>query len=108
MTNATRLSAYAQKWLDDPDGGGCFSYQRDAIRAHEPSCEGLADVWLPRKGGYSSLGDLMECDGCRITFFWDGLRVAFEDCPESNHWYCPCCLAKTTTCPCKAEAEATA
>jgi hypothetical protein len=43
----------------------------------------------------------MECETCRITFFWEGLRAAFEDCPNSWHWYCVCCLAKATACPCK-------
>ncbi|MFJ2630888.1 hypothetical protein ACIO6U_02840 [Streptomyces sp. NPDC087422] len=45
----------------------------------------------------------MSCDGCGIDFFWEGLRKAFEDCPESWHWYCACCLTKATNCPCTAE-----
>ncbi|MFJ8727727.1 hypothetical protein [Streptomyces sp. NPDC093269] len=103
MTNPTGLTDWGKKWLEDPDGGGSFTRQRNAILAHDQTCEGLADVWLPRKGGRSAIGDLMECHGCGITFFWEGLRVAFEDCPESNHWYCPCCFAKTTACSCASE-----
>lgn len=100
------LSNYGRSWLTDPDGGGRFTGQRDAVLAHDQTCPSLADIWVPRKGGVSCPSDLMECETCRITFFWEGLRVAFEDCPYSNHWYCVCCLAKATACPCKpGEAE---
>jgi hypothetical protein len=93
---------YVRAWLGNPDGGGRFTGQRDKIRAHDPTCPGLAHAWLPRKGGVSCPTDSMPCQGCGIEIYWDGLRTAFEDCPESNHWYCPCCLAKITACGCEA------
>jgi hypothetical protein len=93
-------NAYVLAWLDNPDGGGRFTNQRDAIRSHNQTCPGLNHAWLPHKGGVSCPGDFMSCSGCDIEFFWEGLIAAFDDCPESNHWYCACCLAKTTTCGC--------
>lgn len=95
-------ASYVLTWLDNPDGGGTYIGQRDKIRAHDQTCPGLAHAWLPSKGGATCLGDLApECDGgCGITFFWEGVVSEFEDCPESNHWYCPCCLAKVTACGC--------
>lgn len=89
------------RWLTDPDGGGRFTRQRDAILAHDPACSGLKDVWLPRKGGVSCPSDLTDCHGgCGVTFFNEGTVIAFEDCPESWHYYCACCLARTEQCPC--------
>jgi hypothetical protein len=99
------LDTYVSRWLDNPDGGGRFTGQRDLIRAHDQTCPALKYAWLPRKGGVSCLSDFMGCDGCDISFFWDGLHMAFEDCPESNHWYCPCCLAKAEKCPCQEDPE---
>lgn len=95
------ITAYMQQWLDNPDGGGRFPVQRDAIRAHDQTCTSLNSAWLPRAGGHSCLSDLTECDGdCGITFFNEGLVPGFEDCPDVWHWYCRCCLAKATTCSC--------
>lgn len=90
---------YLQQWLDSPDGGGMFTAQRDQILAHGLDCPGLSDVWMPRRGGHSCPSDLIECDGCGITFFWEGIRVVDEDsCLYSNHFYCACCA--TTECGC--------
>jgi hypothetical protein len=97
------ITPYVLRWLDDPDGGGVFTSQRDAIRAHDQTCPSLAHPWLPRRKGVSCLSDMMECQECGVTFFWEGLRVAFEDCRWSNHWYCVCCLAKVTGCGCSAD-----
>lgn len=33
------------------------------------------------------------------------MPAAFTDCPESWHYYCACCLAKATACPCETEAR---
>lgn len=94
------ITDYVLRWLDNPDGGGVSTGQRDAIRAHDQMCPSLAHAWLPRRGGVSCPSDLMECQSCEITFFWEGLRVAFEDCPWSNHWYCVCCRDRTNSCGC--------
>jgi hypothetical protein len=95
------LSGYLARWLDDPDGGGYFAGTRNQIRDHDQGCTSLTHAWLPRRGGYSCLSDSMTCDGCGVAFFWEGLDVAFEDCPQSNHWLCACCLTGATTCGCE-------
>jgi hypothetical protein len=101
MTDTATLDPYVTSWIDNPDGGGRFTSQRDAIRAHNPACASLAHVWLPRRGGVSCPSDLSDCDGgCGVTFYNEAFTIAFEDCPESEHWYCACCLTKATTCPC--------
>lgn len=90
-----------RRWLTHPDGGGYFTRQRDAIHAPDPTCPALKHAWLPRKGGVSCPGDLVVCDGgCGVTFFWEGMWAAFDDCPESDHYYCACCLSKADHCPC--------
>lgn len=94
------LSERTRAWLDNPNGGGAFTGQADAIRAHSSTCSSLRDAWLPRRGGRTAFGDIAECQRCEITFFWEGLRTAFDECPYSNHWYCVCCRAAITTCGC--------
>lgn len=92
------MTPYLVQWLADPDGGGRFSRQRDLIAGHPASCTSLIQAWLPRRDGVSCPSDLMECDNCGITFFWEGLRTVFEDCPESHHWLCECCAPATCSC----------
>lgn len=100
------LSAYAQRWLDDPDGGLRYTGQGQAIRAHDQSCVSLGEAWLPRKGGVSCPSDLTECEGgCGVTFFWEGMHPVFEACPFSEHWYCACCATKATVCSCGDEED---
>ena len=100
----TRAIQRAHAWAADPDGGGRFTGDRDAVLAHDPECRSLAEIWKPRKGGRTCLGDTHECSGgCETTFYVEGLTSAFPDCPKSWHYYCACCLAKATACPCEAE-----
>lgn len=94
------LTVHGQLWLKDPHGGGTFTDQRDAVLAHDPACISLSSIWTPRKGSASSPSDLMECEVCKITFLWSGLREAFRDCQFSFHYYCACCLKKVRCCPC--------
>ena len=93
------LSAYVVRWLDDPDGGGTFTRQRDLIRAHPPECSSLAHPWLPRKGGVSCITDTISCQGCGTDFFWEGMHAPERDCPYSDHFYCQCCLTEECECP---------
>jgi len=97
------MKGYLQRWLDDPEGGGCFARQSRLIREHNPDCPSLDHAWMPRRGGYSCLTDSMECEVCGITFFWDGLLTIHEDCPYSHHWVCRCCTL--ATCRCAIEEE---
>lgn len=92
-------STYLARWLVDPDGGGCFTRERDLIIAHPP-CESLRHAWLPRRKGVSCPSDMMECESCEITFFWEGLTGLFDDCPDSFWYFCRCCAEKATRCPC--------
>lgn len=94
------LSEYLLRWTQDPDGGGCFTRQRDLILSHSIACASLGHAWLPRKGGVTGLGDLTGCDTCDITFFWEGIVGLFDDCPESFWYFCHCCAKKATSCPC--------
>lgn len=93
-------SAWRERWLSDPDGGGCFTGQRDLILAHDQSCPSLNEVWLPRRKGVSCPSDLMECETCGITFFWEGIVGLFDDCPDSFWYFCRCCAEKAASCPC--------
>lgn len=79
-------------WLDSHDGGSIFTTARDLIRAHPEDCPSLDHAWLPRKGGFSCITDSYPCDGCGVTFFWEGLNVVHEACPYTNHWVCTCCI----------------
>lgn len=97
MADNTHLT----RWLTHPEGGGRFTGQRDLILAH-PSCESLLHVWLPRKGGATALSDIMGCDSCDITLFWEGLVSLFGDCPDSYWYFCRCCALKVSSCPCGA------
>lgn len=94
-------SEYLQRWLDDPDGGaGAFSFYGDQIRAHDPACESLRDVWMPRRSGKSCLSDWTDCDTCGLTIGWDGVGK-YDECDFSYHTYCYCCAAKNPVCDCK-------
>lgn len=98
------LTPTVQRWTENPDGGGRFTGQRDAVRAHDQTCASLAEIWTPRKGGVTCLTDIQDCDGdCNTTFFVEGVLSAFEDCPNVWHYFCACCLAKATACPCSAD-----
>lgn len=96
------LLVSVHRWLDDPEGGGRFSHQRDGIRVHDSTCWGLEYAWLPRKGGYSDSGGIYDCDGgCNVMFHIEGVRLCFEECEEDMHYYCACCRAKMSECPCE-------
>lgn len=90
--------SYLASWLEDPDGGGIFPRQRDLIRAHEPQCDSLTYLYLPRKGGVSCITDSMTCNGCGIEFFWEGLYAPEKDCKFTNHYFCKCCLTEECDC----------
>lgn len=94
------LDPYVRHWTQDPDGGGVFTGQRDLILKHDQDCPSLKDAWLPRRKGVSCPSDLMECELCGITFFWEGLTGLYDDCPESFWYFCRCCAKRTTACPC--------
>ncbi|HWB35431.1 MAG TPA: hypothetical protein VHA75_05330 [Rugosimonospora sp.] len=94
------LAEYVRRWSEDPDGGDCFTGQRDLILAHDDACSSLRYAWLPRRRGVSCPSDLMECETCRITFFWEGITGLFDDCPESMWFFCRCCAEKALSCPC--------
>lgn len=94
------LDTWVEKWLEDPDGGGIFPPQRDSILAHDQECTSLNHAWLPRRKGVSCPSDLMECDTCGITFFWEGIVGFFDDCPDSEYFFCQCCSEKIAVCPC--------
>jgi hypothetical protein len=94
------LSEYALSWTRDPDGGGCFTGQRNLILAHDQGCTSLRYAWLPRRKGASCPSDFTECETCGITFFWEGIVGLFDDCPESFWYFCRCCAGKAASCPC--------
>lgn len=101
------LTDYGRRWLNNPDGGGRFPGQRDAVLAHDQTCASLQEIWTPRKGGVTALGDIQDCDGdCNVTFYIEGMHAAFDDCPYSWHYYCACCRAKATRCPCAEDTTA--
>lgn len=91
-----------QAWINNPNGGSVFVEQREAIKDHDPKCHSLQHAWHPRIGGVTCVSDLApDCDGgCGLMFFWEGAVEKFEDCENSGHWYCGCCAAKATHCPC--------
>lgn len=92
------MTTYLERWLDDPDGGGCFLRQAELIRQHNPECPSLDDVWLPKRNGYSDLLETMECEVCQLTFFWSGLSENHTGCPDSYHWTCQCCTQSSCRC----------
>jgi hypothetical protein len=94
------LDPYVERWAQNPDGGGVFTGQRDLILEHDQGCLSLKNAWLPRRKGVSCPSDLMECETCRITFFWEGLTGLYDDCPESFWYFCRCCAEKISSCPC--------
>lgn len=94
------MSTYRQQWLASPDGGETFSNIRDSILSHDQSCSSLEHAWLPRRKGTTSLGDIMGCEICDLTFFWEGVVGLFDDCPESFWYFCSCCADKIVDCPC--------
>lgn len=96
-------NTYLARWLTDPDGGGCFTRQRDLILAHDQDCTSLRHAWLPRRRGVSCPGDFTECETCDITLFWEGSVGLFDDCPESFWYFCHCCAERVTSCPCGGE-----
>jgi hypothetical protein len=101
MTN--QIEGYIQKWIDNPDGGGRFLKQRDAIVKHDPECASLEHAWLPRKGGVACPSDLSYCDAeCGVTFFNEGVYVQIESC--EGCWFCVCCAKDLKICPCGEEA----
>jgi len=89
---------YLQRWLEDPDGGRRFEPQRDKILAHGLDCPGLAHVWVPRKGGVTCLSDVVDCDGCGVTFFWEAMYAPEKECAFTDHSYCACCLTEECDC----------
>ncbi len=93
---------YLNQWLVNPDGGGCFTRQRDLIATHDQTCSSLREAWMPRRKGASCPSDLMECDTCGITFFWEGITEPFSECPDRFWFFCYCCAEKVTACPCGA------
>lgn len=98
------LPDYALAWLDDPDGGGRFTHQRDGIRGHDWRCQSLQNVWLPRKTGVTCISDLFTCDVCELEFFREGIgKYDDESCRYSRHFYCFCCAAKNPQCTCAEE-----
>jgi hypothetical protein len=98
------LTDHGRRWTQDPNGGGRFPGLRDAVLAHDQTCTSLNEIWTPHKGGVTGFGDTRDCDGdCNVTFYVEGTITAFEDCPNSWHYYCACCLAKATKCPCPPE-----
>ena len=94
------LNTYVLRWMDDPDGGGAFTGQRDLIHAHDQECPSLREAWLPRRKGVSCPSDMMECETCDIRFFWEGLVGLYDNCPESHWYFCQCCSERITCCPC--------
>jgi hypothetical protein len=100
MTN--QIEGAIQRWMDNPDGGGSFLRQRDAIAKHDQECESLKWAWLPRKTGSVCPSDLSYCDAeCGITFFNEGVFGQVGDCKEC--WFCECCAKNITVCPCEEE-----
>lgn len=93
-------TSYLDRWLADPDGGGCFTPQRDRILAHDRNCASLWYAWLPRRKGVSCPSDFTECETCEVSFFWEGITGLFDDCPESFWYFCRCCSERITSCPC--------
>jgi hypothetical protein len=98
--NIVKENIYLNRWIADPDGGGAFTGQRDLILAHDPACPSLEHAWMPRRRGVTALGDIMGCDTCDITFFWEGVVGLFDDCPDSFWYFCRCCAKRVTACPC--------
>lgn len=94
------LDTYVERWTQNPDGGGCFTGQRDLILKHDQECPSLTNAWLPRRKGVSCPSDMMDCETCEITFFWEGLTSLFDDCPESFWYFCRCCAERVARCPC--------
>lgn len=94
------LETYLETWTKNPDGGGMFTGQRDLILAHDQECPSLRYAWLPRRGGVTCLSDFMGCESCDISFCWEGITGLFDDCPDSFWYFCHCCAAKVTQCPC--------
>lgn len=102
----TRALLSARRWAADPDAGGYFTGDRDAVLAHDPECRSLSEIWRPRRNGRTCLSDIRECGGgCETTFYVEGLSMVFPDCPESWHYFCACCRAKAKVCPCEEQGQ---
>lgn len=99
VAGVTGFPGYVQRWLNDPDGGaGAFKGTGDEVRKHDPTCKSLQGVWMPRKGGRSCPSDWTWCQGCDVSFLNEDIRYLFEECQNSNHYYCECC-SRTATHP---------
>ena len=96
MTLGTRTLT----WMTDPDGGGCYPKQRDAIAAHDPTCLSLPHAWHPRRAGVSC--DIGGCDDCPVIFHTDEGAVFYGVYPEPEivdehgdvRYLCECCSRK--------------
>ena len=76
---------------------GCYDDMLPAVRrdwdAHDKTCKSLPYFWLGRKGGVTAPGDVGGCDGCGVTFFWEGL--SWSNYPDEDTVYlCECCVRK--------------
>lgn len=87
------LDTYTRSWMENPDGGGLFTGQRDLISVHDHTCASLHQVWLPRRQGTSCPSDLDDCEDCRLTFYNEGVGMYDTD----TGWdvlLCQCCARK--------------
>lgn len=66
--------------------------------AHDKSCASIPHLWCGSHGGFSCFNEQAECDGCQVTFYWDGLREGLpstgEDGYEVDTHYCDCCMRR--------------
>lgn len=66
--------------------------------AHDKSCSSIPNMWLGSKGGFSCFNEQENCDGCKVTFYWEGLHengfILDEDGYEAEAYYCDCCNRK--------------
>lgn len=72
-----------------PDG--TFNYILEQFSNHDQTCTSLPTIWFGHKGGYTSMGDTITCNGCDVFFWSDGIFHVIEE-PESDYVYCGCCV----------------
>lgn len=67
-----------------------FDYIKKAYEDHDKSCSSIPEMWLGCLGGFSSLNEQAMCDGCEVSFYWDGIKeIETED---TNWFFCDCCF----------------
>lgn len=86
------MTEYEIKWFPP----GIFSHILIQYQEHDKTCSSIPQMWLGHKGGVSDMWSQMDCDGCGVTFYTEGLNWydGSDDGEIDETNYCDCCDRK--------------